>query len=324
MDTANRHDRVLVTGAAGFIGSHTVDHLLARDVAVLGVDDLSSGNRANLESAALSPGFSFEEADVAVAGVIDRLASEFRPQAIVHLAALVSVPRGEEDPGENFRLNVLGTHLVAEAARTHGIRRVVYASSAAVYGSATELPLSEEMPAEPISQYGATKLMSEKLLGSYAGSYGLSPVCFRYFNVYGPRQDPASPYSGVVSIFADRFRERRPATIYGDGRQTRDFIYVGDVAKDNAAAAMDPKLAAGVFNRCTGDAQSLLDLVEILESRYPGGPALKYENERSGDIRHSLGDPSKATDILRLKAETPFSKGIAALLDSLEDAEVSA
>ncbi len=310
--------RILVTGAAGFIGSHTVDQLLAQGATVLGVDNLSTGHRHNLADAEKSPRFSFEESDITEAEAFDALVADFLPQSIVHLAALVSVPAGEEDPMKNFRLNVVATQNVAESARRHGVKRIVFASSAAVYGNADSLPLEENIATVPVSQYGTAKLMSEKLLAAYACSYGLSAICFRFFNVYGPRQDPSSPYSGVVSIFANRYRSAKPVTIFGNGEQSRDFIYVGDIARGNTAAALDLSLPDGVYNRCTGKAQSLLDLVAILDRLYPGLPAPTHGPDRAGDIKHSLGNPGAAVSKLGLEAKVPFDEGITNLLRSLE------
>jgi UDP-glucose 4-epimerase len=309
--------RILVTGAAGFIGSHTVDQLLALNAQVLGIDDLSTGHLRNLADARKSSNFSFVEGDLADAEAFDSQVAGFRPQAIIHLAALVSVPAGEEDPMKNFRLNVVATQNVAEAARRHWVKRIVFASSAAVYGNADSLPLKEDITTIPVSQYGTAKLMSEKLLAAYACSYGMSAICFRFFNVYGPRQDPSSPYSGVVSIFANRYRAGKPVTIFGDGEQSRDFIYVGDIARGNAAAALDLSLPDGIYNRCTGKAQSLLDLVHVLHRLYPGVPEATHGPERAGDIKHSLGSPEAAVTRLGLEARVPFDEGIAKLLESL-------
>ena len=317
MTAPNSSARILVTGAAGFIGSHTVDALLARGARVLGVDDLSTGRPGNLADAKSADAFSFAECDVTVPGALDALVADFRPQAIVHLAALVSVPAGEEDPTRNFRLNVVATQNVAETARRHEVGRIVFASSAAVYGNAATLPLGEDIATVPVGQYGTAKLMSEKLLAGYACSYGISPICFRYFNVYGPRQDPSSPYSGVVSIFANRYRAGLPVTIFGDGEQSRDFIYVGDIARGNAAAALDLSLPGGVYNRCTGKAQSLLDLVAVLRRLYPDVPPPSHAADRAGDIRHSRGNPGAALSKLGLEARVPFDEGIARLLESL-------
>ena len=309
--------KILITGAAGFIGSHTTDKLLADGREVIGIDNFSTGNRDNLIEACKSDSFTLIEGDITGQGVIEAAVAEHKPDSIVHLAALVSVPAGEEDPGKNFNLNVIATQLVAEAARKHGVKRTVFASSAAVYGNSTALPLEESGATIPISQYGAAKLMSEQLLRAYATSYGISSICFRFFNVYGPRQDPKSPYSGVVSIFAERYISGAGATIFGDGEQSRDFIFVKDLAKAIAAAASSPEQPDGIYNLCTGRSSTLLDLVDILKEAYPQVPEIKFAEDRAGDIKHSLGKPDAAREGLKFSADTPFKDGICALLDSL-------
>ena len=265
-------ERVLVTGAAGFIGSHTCDQLLARGRRVLAVDDLSTGHRGNLAAAEGRPGFELREADASDPVRMGELFEDFRPHSVIHLAALVSVPLGEREPARNFRSNVAATQVVADAARAWGAGRITFASSAAVYGNPETLPLDEGCRVAPISQYGTSKLISEQLLQAYERSYGLAATCFRFFNVYGPRQDPSSPYSGVVSLFADRYRRRRGVTVHGDGTQTRDFVFVKDVAAAVARAATEHALPGGVYNLCSGEATTLLDLVEILKKRYPRRP----------------------------------------------------
>ncbi len=311
-------DRVLVTGGAGFIGSHTCDHLLGLGKAVLAVDDLSTGSPDNLAGARAHGNFAFREADVSDPGAVAGIFADFQPQAVVHLAALVSVPLAEAEPARNFRLNVAATGTVAEAARQSGCRRVVFASSAAVYGDSEDLPLAETATAEPISQYGAAKLMSERLLQAYALSYGIEATCFRFFNIYGPRQDPSSPYSGVVSIFAERYRAGQAVTVFGDGSQSRDFVYVGDVAETLSAAATRPRQTGGVYNLCTGQSTTLLDLLDVLKAEYPGVGEPAFGEERVGDIKHSLGDPSAARGAFGLDSHTPFREGIHELLASLE------
>ncbi|MDA0812470.1 MAG: NAD-dependent epimerase/dehydratase family protein [Verrucomicrobia bacterium] len=306
--------RVLVTGAAGFIGSHTVDRLVADGHHVLGVDDLSTGTQENLSGILEESRFNFEKQDVSAPGAVASIVERYHPDTIIHLAALVSVPRGETEPGLNYRLNVQATHEVCEAARRHQVPRIVFASSAAVYGECAELPLAESAPTIPVSQYGYAKRISEQLLEGYRASYGIETVCFRYFNVYGPRQDPASPYSGVVSIFSDRFRVGQPVTIYGDGTQSRDFVYVGDVAMANALAATSETPIYGTFNCCTGESTSLLDLIAVLDRRFPGAPKPEHHPERAGDIKHSLGDPTAIQSALKFAPATPFAEGLGTLL----------
>ena len=308
--------RVLVTGAAGFIGSHTVDRLITEGHEVLGIDNLSTGAETNLDQTLASPRFSLERADITESGVFDSSVAQFCPDAIIHLAALVSVPRSESDPKLNYRLNVGATHEVCEAARNRGVKRIVFASSAAVYGECSELPLSESTPAKPISQYGYAKRISEQILASYDDSYGISTVSFRYFNVYGPRQDPESPYSGVVSIFSDRFREGKAVIVNGDGSQSRDFVYVGDVAKANTIAATTERPVSGIFNCATGVSTTLLDLIAALKDHYPGADAPEHRDDRAGDIKHSLGEASAIKEAFGFVPETPFPLGLKSLLDA--------
>ena len=305
---------VLVTGAAGFIGSHTVDQLLAAGHRVTAVDNFRTGRRTNLQSAERHSGFVLEECDVAQPGVLEHVVEAARPDAIVHLAALVSVQESVADPALNYRLNVHATHLVAEAARLHRVPRVVFASSAAVYGNAPAGAISEDAPKDPISPYGAAKLASEVLLLGYGASFGFTVRCQRYFNVFGPRQDPASPYSGVISIFDQRYRNRQPVMIYGDGQQTRDFISVHDVARANVLAATRADVRAGVANICTGRATSLLQIAAIFQSHYPAVPAPGHAAARAGDIIHSLGAPQAAATALGFHAGIPISEGLAELI----------
>lgn len=307
---------VLVTGAAGFIGSHTCDRLLAAGHTVIGVDNFRSGRRENLSLAQTNSAFRFFERDVTDGMTLDRLTAETKPTAIIHLAALVSVPESIQNPDLNFRLNVQGTHAVAEAARRHGVERVVFASSAAVYGDAQEMPLSEQIEPHPISPYGAAKLASEVLLFGHAQAFGYVVRCQRYFNVFGPRQDPHSPYSGVISIFCDRLRAGQPPTIYGDGEQTRDFIFVEDVARANVLAATAPEILTGVANISTGRATSLNQLAGVLRTLIPGAPAAVHAPARAADIRHSAGAPAVAQAALHFAAQLSLRDGLAATLAS--------
>jgi UDP-glucose 4-epimerase len=305
---------LLVTGAAGFIGSHTVDQLLAAGHAVVGVDNFRTGLRANLAAAGASPRFTLHEADVAAPGALDRLVATTRPDAILHLAALVSVQDSFADPALNFALNVAATHFVAEAARVHGVPRVVFASSAAVYGDTTDLPIRESAPGRPISPYGAAKLASEALLLGHGAAFGFVVRCQRYFNVFGPRQDPSSPYSGVISIFERRCREGKAVTIYGDGRQTRDFISVHDVARANVIAATRREVPSGVANICTGRATTLLDIMAVFREHHPALPAAAHAPPRAGDIIHSRGSPDEAAAALGFRPAVPVADGLRELI----------
>ena len=307
--------KILVTGAAGFIGSHTADCLLGEGHVVVGVDNFRTGRRENLAAALRSPSFVLHERDVAEPGVLAALVAAERPAAIIHLAALVSVQESMADPALNFSLNVTASHFVAEAARLHGVGRVVFASSAAIYGDDAERPTRESAEKRPVSPYGAAKLASEALLLGHGAAYGFTVRCQRYFNVFGPRQDPASPYSGVISLFARSYREGRPVTIYGDGRQTRDFIAVRDVARANVLAATRPGLVSGAANICTGRATSLLDLAGIFSKHHPGVAAPVHRPARAGDIIHSLGDPSAAAAALGFTARLGVAEALAEMIN---------
>jgi UDP-glucose 4-epimerase len=305
---------VLVTGAAGFIGSHTTDRLLADGHQVTGVDNFRTGRRPNLENALKSPQFALHEIDVSAPGGLGALVAKTKPNAIIHLAALVSVQESMANPDLNYTLNLHATHLVAEAARVHGIKRIVFASSAAIYGDTTALPITEATEKNPISPYGTAKLASEVVLLGHAAAFGMTVRCQRYFNVFGPRQDPASPYSGVISIFDRRYRDAKPVTIYGDGQQTRDFISVHDVARANVLAATKEGISSGAANICTGRATSLLDIVAEFRKHYPQVPAPTHAAPRSGDIIHSRGTPELAAKALDFRAQVSVSDGLAELI----------
>lgn len=310
---------IIVTGAAGFIGSHTVDCLLSQGYRVIGVDNFRTGHWENLERARHSRNFTFEELDVTDRSAVDSIIERARPQAIIHLAALVSVQESLKSPHENFRINLEATHYLACAAGTLRTPRFVMASSAAVYGNTEQLPISEGQETSPISPYGAAKLASENLLLAYSKSYGLRAICYRYFNVYGPRQDPSSPYSGVISIFQDRLSRGKPITIFGDGSQTRDFVSVYDVASANANAAVTSGFESGRYNICTGKRTSLLDLAAIFQEHYPETPPIEYDSERPGDIRHSVGSPERAAKKLGFRPTIPIEKGLSQWIRSLRD-----
>jgi UDP-glucose 4-epimerase len=307
---------VFVTGAAGFIGSHTVDRLLAAGHAVTGLDNFRTGRRANLAAALASPHFSFHEGDVSAPGTLAEVVSATKPDAIIHLAALVSVQESMTNPDLNYALNIHATHLVAEAARLHAVHRIVFASSAAIYGDASDFPIRESTDKKPISPYGSAKLASEALLLGHGAAFGLTVRCQRYFNVFGPRQDPASPYSGVISIFDRRYRDGKGVTIYGDGQQTRDFISVHDVARANALAATAPTVSSGVANICTGRATSLLEVISVFARHYPQAPAFLRGPPRTGDILHSLGAPEHAAAALGFRAEVSVEEGLRELIRS--------
>ncbi|HEY9720504.1 MAG TPA: SDR family NAD(P)-dependent oxidoreductase [Oscillatoriaceae cyanobacterium] len=300
--------RVLLTGGAGFIGSHSAECLLAQGAQVVVYDNLSTGRLDNLQK--LSGKLHFVHGDLRDYA---RLEQALRGcDAVLHLAAVVSVPESIAQPLFAHEINASGTLNVLEAARKLGVPRVVLASSAAVYGANAALPLREEAPPQPLSPYAAQKWLGESYASNYARLHGLSTIALRYFNVYGPRQDPASPYSGVLSRFIQATLAGAPVTIFGDGRQTRDFVYVEDVARANAAAVLAKTTGATVLNVGTGQAVDLIAALDaiVAHSEKPPLPPT-FGPPREGDIRHSLADVRRAEELLGFRARTAFSEGIA-------------
>jgi len=305
----------LVTGGCGFIGSHLCDALTAAGHRLRILDDLSTGKRANAPAAA-----EFRAGDVGDPAAVD--AAMAGVDGCFHLAAIASVARSNEDWRGTHRANQTGAVNVFEAARrAQGGTPVpvVYASSAAVYGDDAAVPLAETAATRPLTAYGADKLGCE-LHARVAGVvHGVPTVGLRFFNVYGPRQDPRSPYSGVISIFAARIRRGEPVDVHGDGQQVRDFVYVADVVRflvaAMAAAAVEPR----VFNVCTGRQTSVNDLAALLGDIAGRPPVLRHGPARAGDIRVSLGDPAAAAAGLGLTAQTTVRDGLARTLDSLAE-----
>ncbi|MDE2199963.1 MAG: NAD-dependent epimerase/dehydratase family protein [Rhodospirillales bacterium] len=298
----------VVTGAAGFIGSHLVDALLAAGHAVRGVDDFSTGRPENLDS----------RSQIIRADVADPLAMRRALQGAAgcfHLAAIASVARTNEDWLGTHRTNQTGSITVFEAARHGGRMPIVYASSAAVYGDLGGRVAREDMRPAPLTAYGADKLGSE-LHGAAAWLVHRVPTFgLRFFNVYGPRQNPCSPYSGVISIFAQQAATGGVMTIHGDGRQLRDFVHVSDVVAHLLAAMrlLEAQPRAGVANVCTGQATSLLELAATLGALHGRAPVLVHGPARVGDIPSSLGDPARAVALLGMRAEVPLASGLAML-----------
>jgi UDP-glucose 4-epimerase len=308
--------KILVTGAAGFIGSHTADLLLALGHDVLGIDNFRSGREENLANASRNPRFRFLREDLTADGLLIRIVAAEKPDAILHLAALVSIPESIADPILNRRLNLDATRVVTAAAVASGsVRRVVFASSAAVYGTNADLPLHETAQTRPLSPYGEAKLESEKILADLSRSQpAISTVALRYFNVYGPRQDPRSPYSGVISILAAAFRDGRPFTLHGDGGQTRDFISVADVAMANKLALTRPVNGSLVLNVCTGQATALTEMIRVMGTITGRSLDPARQPAREGDIRHSLGAHEAAQRHLGFRRADPVETGLRAFL----------
>lgn len=306
---------VLVTGGAGFIGSHSVDCLLAAGARVRVLDNFSSGKMANLGGhQAGDPALEIIEGDVRDPAAV--AAAMVGITHVLHLAAQVSVVVSVQLPVESASTNVTGFLNVLDSARRQGVRRFVYASSAAVYGLPAKLPLHEEDPALPISPYGLEKAIDDQYAALYRELYGTSAAGMRYFNVFGPRQDPSSQYSGVISIFAQRMKEGQDLTIYGDGGQTRDFIYVGDVARANVAALQSDM--GGVCNVATGHTVSLLDLVATLADIEGRKPVVHFAEARSGDIRHSSAENHRLTQELGVTGFTSLKDGLLRLRQSIK------
>lgn len=294
---------VLVTGGAGFIGSHSVDRLLETGARVRVLDNFSSGKRENLNP---HPGLEVLEGDIRNRAVVEQAMDGI--SHVLHLAAQVSVAASVEDPLGSCAVNIGGFLNVLDSARRAGVGRFVYASSAAVYGMPARPRLLEEDPSLPISPYGLEKSVNDQYARLYREIYGLSCLGQRYFNVYGPRQDPSSPYSGVISIFARRLREKQPLTVNGDGLQTRDFIYVGDVAAANALALRSTE--GGVCNVATGRDVTLLQMLETLSKVAGVKPEVSFGPARAGDIRHSAADNRRLMADLGLDRFTTLETGL--------------
>jgi UDP-glucose 4-epimerase len=299
----------LVTGGAGFIGSHLCEALLAQGDAVRVLDDLSTGKRENLP-----PGAMLIEGDVADPAVVQ--AAMEGVAGCFHLAAIASVERGVRDWLGTHRANLTGAITVFDAARPTRTP-VVYASSAAVYGDVATVPISEEAHCRPLSAYGADKLGCELHARVASHVHGIPTVGLRFFNVYGPRQDPRSPYSGVISIFAERIRRGAPIDVFGDGGQTRDFVYVADVAAALLAAMRGSSVQASVFNVCTGLATSVLDLAHVIADLAGTKLDIGHAPPRAGEIRHSTGAPELARQALGLAEPVRLRDGLGEVLDWL-------
>ncbi|AXQ27355.1 NAD-dependent epimerase/dehydratase family protein [Solimonas sp. K1W22B-7] len=304
--------RVLVTGGAGFIGSHTVEALLRRGYAVRVLDDLSTGKAENLplEHARL---------ELRTGSILDRTELDSAMQGIegcIHLAAQVSAARSVEEPLASAERNVMGFINVLEALRHHAVQpRLVFASSAAIYGEPRSLPLTEEAVASPTNPYGLEKYVDELYADLYRRLHGVSSLGLRFFNVYGPRQDPSSSYSGVISRFIERIAAGETPTVFGDGRQTRDFIHVGDVAVA-VATALDSD-CNGACNVATGRRSDLLELLRLLGDCLGQAVRPQFEPARPGDIRDSCGDPARLREQLGLVAGCSLEDGLADLVASL-------
>ncbi|MBV9706809.1 MAG: SDR family oxidoreductase [Chloroflexi bacterium] len=300
----------LVTGGAGFIGSHIAETLLKQGESVRVFDNLATGRRSNLEALQGQRGrCEFVEGDLrdmqavrsAVAGI----------EVVFHQGALASVPRSIEEPVSSLETNINGTQNVLLAARDSGVRRVVYASSSSVYGNMLLLPKHEAMPTDPMSPYAVQKLTGELLCGVFTRIYGLETVALRYFNVFGPRQDPASEYAAVIPRFLTALLEKRRPIVYGDGEQTRDFTYIANVVQANLLAATSPAAVGAAMNIGCGERVSLNSVLRIAGELLEVQVDAEYRNARPGDVRDSLADISKARKLLEYEPKIKLREGLA-------------
>jgi len=299
--------RYVVTGGAGFIGSNTVDELVRRGHSVVVLDDLSAGKEDNL--AEIRNKITFIKGSITDIEVVRKAMHE--AEYVLHLAARTSVPRSVKDPIETNKINIEGTLNVLVAAKELKVKRVVFAASSSAYGETPTLPKVETMQPEPISPYGVTKYVGELYGQTFGRCYGLENVALRYFNIFGPRQDPGSPYSGVLAKFCTAFLEGTPPSVFGDGEQTRDFTYVENAVQANLLACEAPNASGKVFNVGVGGRVSLNEVLR--ELRKITGKALeaKYEPPRDGDIRDSQADISRAREFLGYEPQVSFEEGLA-------------
>ena len=302
--------KYVVTGGAGFIGSHMVEALLGRGHTVRVVDSLVTGKRANMAS--FVDRIEFIEGDLAEIAVARRAVDGM--EFVLHQAAIPSVPRSVAEPERCHRANVDGTLNVLLASRDAGIRRLVFAGSSSVYGNSATLPKREDMPPKPLSPYALHKLVGEQYAQLFTSLYGLETVTTRYFNVFGPRQDPSSPYSGVISLFIRALVDGRAATIYGDGEQTRDFTYVANVVDGVLKACDAPGAAGKIFNVATGGRISLNHLYRALQELTGRQIAATYAPTRVGDVRDSQADITAAREVLGFTPTVTFEDGLAKTL----------
>ncbi|MEP7137800.1 MAG: SDR family NAD(P)-dependent oxidoreductase [Chloroflexota bacterium] len=303
--------KYLVTGGAGFIGSHISQTLLARGETVRILDNFSTGKRENI--AVLTQQFGRDQLEIMEGDVRD--ASRVKEavagiEIIFHEAAFVSVPQSMDEPQNCFDVNITGTSLLFDTARRAGVRRAVVASSAAVYGESEALPLVEETPLMPKSPYAVSKRVDEMYAELFTNSFNFEVAALRYFNVYGPRQRPDSMYAAAVPIFARRLLDGKPITIYGDGGQTRDLVNVRDIVRANIVASEHPNAAGKIFNICTGVETRLLDLLDVLYDLFPNAPKTEFAAPRAGDIYRSVGSPQKAATVMDFRTQVSLAEGL--------------
>ena len=309
----------LVTGGAGFIGSHLVETLVAGGCRVCVLDNLSTGTQANLD--ALAHGVRFIRGDIRDPAVLEAAVSGC--EVVFHLAAVVSVPKTTEDPLGSAAVNETGSLQALEAARSGKARRLVFASSSAVYGDEPTLPKREEMPTRPLTPYAVQKLAVEYYLRVYQSLYGLETAGLRFFNVFGPRQDPSSPYSGVISIFMTQALKGEPPVIYGDGRQSRDFVFVGDAVQALISAAKSPSAPGKVFNVGTGKSVTINALWKVIATLSGSGATPVHGPPRPGDVPHSVAAIDCARADLGFAQRVSFEDGLKMTMDWYKKSELT-
>ena len=312
--------RYMVTGGAGFIGSNTVDELVQRGHSVVVLDDLSSGKEENLSNVCNK--ITLIKSSITEIEAVRNAMHE--AEYVLHLAARTSVPRSVKDPLETNRINIEGTLNVLVAAKEKKVKRVVFAASSAAYGETPTLPKVETMQPQPISPYGVTKYVGELYGQAFLKCYGLETVSLRYFNIFGPRQDPSSPYTGVLAKFCTAFLEHTQPVVFGDGQQTRDFTFVDNAVHANLLACEAPNLAGKVFNIGCGGRISLNEVLATL--RKISGKALeaKYDRPRQGDILDSQADISQARALLGYAPQVGFEEGLRRTFDWYRESRLQA
>jgi len=301
----------VVTGGAGFIGSNIVRGLIEQGHETRVVDDLSTGHKGNLDG--LTDALVLHEGTVLDPALLREAFAG--ADYVLHQAALASVPRSVKDPAATNAANVDGTLNVLLAARDAGVRRVVYASSSSVYGDTPVLPKQEDMVPNPQSPYAVSKLAAEHYCRAFTRVYGLETVSLRYFNVYGPRQDPKSQYAAVVPIFIRKLMAGEPPTVFGDGEQSRDFTYVEDVVAANIQAAEAPGAAGAVVNLGCGERHTLNELIALLQEMTGRHVAPEYTEPRAGDVKHSQADVSRARELIGYDPRVSFEDGVQRTLE---------
>lgn len=309
----SQNQKILVTGGAGFIGSHLITELLKRNYSVTALDNLYSGKLENLRQADKNPNFTFVKADIRNKTSLKEAFAQ--ADAVVHLAALIDITASVVDPAQTNEVNVTGTLNVLQTAETCKIKKLVFASSTAVYGDTQTLPINEDIPVNPISPYAASKAAGEAYCQAYAKCYGLDIAILRFFNVYGPRNEN-SPYSGVITKFLKQALNNQGLTVFGDGEQSRDFIHVNDIVEALIHALESKKTDGEIFNICTGKPTTINHLIQTIRAVTGKELQVTYAPARPGEIKFSYGNPNKASKRLKFNAKVNLAEGLNQIIQS--------